>query len=87
MIRGLAPGKSGGLPALWAWCTSAEYRRARRTGAWLPNFRQSAGFRVVRRIERSRGPKGQMGGIEQPQVLAPSSSRATRTLAKSWSLL
>ena len=29
MIRDLAPGKPGGVRALWAWCTSAEYRRAR----------------------------------------------------------
>ena len=30
MIRGLAPGKRGGFKAFWAWCTSGEYRRARR---------------------------------------------------------
>jgi very-short-patch-repair endonuclease len=29
MIRALAPGKSGGLRAIWTWCTSGEYRRAR----------------------------------------------------------
>jgi very-short-patch-repair endonuclease len=29
MIRGLAPGRSGGIRAIWEWCTSGEYRRAR----------------------------------------------------------
>ena len=29
MIRALAPGKTGGLRAIWAWCASGEYRRAR----------------------------------------------------------
>ena len=29
MIRALAPGKAGGLRAIWAWFTSGEYRRAR----------------------------------------------------------
>ena len=29
MIRSLAQGKSGGLRAIWAWCTSSEYRHAR----------------------------------------------------------
>jgi len=29
MIRALAPGKAGGLEAVWIWCTSGKYRRAR----------------------------------------------------------
>src|ERR1700674_3823247 len=29
MIRALAPGKAGGLRAIWTWCASGEYRRAR----------------------------------------------------------
>jgi len=29
LIRTLAPGRAGGLSAMWAWCTSGEYRRAR----------------------------------------------------------
>jgi very-short-patch-repair endonuclease len=29
MIRALAPGRAGGLRAIWAWCTSGDYRRAR----------------------------------------------------------
>jgi very-short-patch-repair endonuclease len=30
LIRTLMPGKSGGLHAIWAWCTKTEYRQARR---------------------------------------------------------
>ena len=30
MIRALAPGKAGGLRAIWSWCSSSEYRDARR---------------------------------------------------------
>jgi len=29
MIRALAPGKTGGLRAIWTWCLSSEYRHAR----------------------------------------------------------
>jgi very-short-patch-repair endonuclease len=29
MIHALAPGRNGGLRAVWSWCTSGEYRRAR----------------------------------------------------------
>lgn len=29
LIRSLSPGRVGGRGALWAWCTSSEYRRAR----------------------------------------------------------
>jgi very-short-patch-repair endonuclease len=29
LVHALAPGKSGGLAALWAWCTRREYREAR----------------------------------------------------------
>lgn len=29
MIRALAPGKAGGLRAIWTWCASGGYRRAR----------------------------------------------------------
>jgi len=30
MLRGLVPGKSGGLRAIWTWCVSRQYRVARK---------------------------------------------------------
>jgi very-short-patch-repair endonuclease len=41
MIHALAPGKAGGLRAIWAWCTSADYRRARK---------RALGFRKVGKV-------------------------------------
>jgi len=41
MIRGLAPGKRGGFRAFWAWCTSGEYRRARK---------EALGYRIAGKV-------------------------------------
>jgi very-short-patch-repair endonuclease len=45
MIRALAPGKAGGLGAIWTWCASSEYRRARN---------QALNYRVA---GKARGPE------------------------------
>jgi very-short-patch-repair endonuclease len=45
MIRALAPGKAGGLRAIWTWCASGEYRRARN---------QALGCRIA---GKTRGPE------------------------------
>jgi hypothetical protein len=45
MIRALAPGKTGGLRGIWTWCTSGEYRRARK---------QALSYRT---LGKARGPE------------------------------
>jgi len=45
MIRALAPGKTGGLRAIWTWCVNSEYRHARN---------QALGCRVA---GKTRGPE------------------------------
>jgi very-short-patch-repair endonuclease len=41
MIRGLAPGKSGGIRGVWEWLSSGDYRRARS---------QALGYRIAGKI-------------------------------------
>src|SRR5260370_35782545 len=36
MIRALAPGKTGGLRAIWTWCLSTEYLHARNQALTCP---------------------------------------------------
>lgn len=45
MIRVLAPGRAGGLKALWCWCTSSEYRRERK---------RALGYRIAGKAPSAR---------------------------------
>ena len=45
LLRDLAPGKGGGLGAIWAWCTKSSYRGARRAA------------RALRLDQRGSGPE------------------------------
>lgn len=53
MIRALAPGKTGGLKAIWTWCASAEYRQARNQALRYRNAGKARGPELFAELSAS----------------------------------
>jgi very-short-patch-repair endonuclease len=57
MIRGLAPGRAGGMRAVWSWCVSAEYRAARKHALQLRVAGKASGADLFVELGASEGQR------------------------------
>jgi very-short-patch-repair endonuclease len=83
MIRALAPGKAGGLKAIWTWCTSGDYRRARHQALSYRTAGKTRGpelFAELIAVEEQRMKWAELSGHSSPPQTLPGQPDRRRKL-------
>ena len=65
MIRVLAPGRAGGLKALWCWCTSSEYRRERKRALGYRIAGKASSARLFAELSAAEGQRARWAELSE----------------------
>ncbi len=83
MIRALVPGRKGGIRSLWAWCSSQEYRRARKQALSYRTAGRTSVTELVTELsaaESQRMQWAELGGRSSPPRTLPGNEDAQNKL-------